>query len=376
MNSQLVQTATETRSLVDGIKDLAVRGLPVMLDPQTNLFCYRLKKTARGLIREGLSRRYTMICLLGIYQAKRAGMQLPIDCSGILQSLVSNADWIRDLGDLGLLLWVYSLYYPERLAQVAIDLDVTNALARYSGGKERRTVDLAWFLSGLTHWGLASEQSIPDLRRLATKTYHLLINNQSRSGIFGHLARHGGLAGAARSRIGCFADQVYPIYALSRFAHAFQLEEAAKQALACAEAICDAQGPLGQWWWHYDSVSGRVVGKYPVFSVHQDGMAPMALFALSEVVGRDLSFWIEKGLLWICGHNELGFDFRDTTAETIWRSAYREDYKRYWTTAIALLTQGGDGGNYGDLKIRFECRPYHFGWLLYALSNAYDPKFR
>ena len=42
--------------------------------------------------------------------------------------------------------------------------------------------------------------------------------------------------------------------------------------MRCAHGLCQAQGALGQWWWHYDSLRGRVFEGYPVFSVHQHGM--------------------------------------------------------------------------------------------------------
>ena len=42
-----------------------------------------------------------------------------------------------------------------------------------------------------------------------------------------------------------------------------------------ASASCRV--PHGQWWWHYDVRDGSVVERYPVYSVHQHAMAPMAL---------------------------------------------------------------------------------------------------
>jgi hypothetical protein len=88
-------------------------------------------------------------------------------------------------------------------------------------------------------------------------------------------------------------------------------QEAKQFALDCALGICQARGPLGQWWWHYDSVRGRVADGCRVFSVHQHTMGPMTLFALGET--------------------------------------------------------------FEDLKVLFECRPYELGWLLYAFAGRADP---
>ena len=65
------------------------------------------------------------------------------------------------------------------------------------------------------------------------------------------------------------------------------MKEALQNSLQCANAICNLQGPLGQWWWHYDSMTGRVAERYPVYSVHQHAMAPMALFAAQDACNAD-----------------------------------------------------------------------------------------
>ena len=84
-----------------------------------------------------------------------------------------------------------------------------------------------------------------------------------------------------RGHVSCFADFVYPIQALSYYHQATRDARAAEVAISCAERMCQMQGPEGQWWWHFDIRAGRLVEGYPVYSVHQDSMAPMALFALA-----------------------------------------------------------------------------------------------
>ena len=70
-------------------------------------------------------------------------------------------------------------------------------------------------------------------------------------------------------------------------------------ANAVATAICDAQGPAGQWWWHYDSRTGGVVEGYPVYTVHQHAMAPMALLDLADAGGDAHLAEICRGLRWL-----------------------------------------------------------------------------
>src|SRR5437660_681979 len=72
-----------------------------------------------------------------------------------------------------------------------------------------------------------------------------------------------------------------------------------------ARATCQTQGDAGQWWWHYDYRTGRLLEGYPVYAVHQDSMAPMALFAAARVAGRHFDDAIGIGLDWLCAAPEL-----------------------------------------------------------------------
>jgi hypothetical protein len=231
-------------------------------------------------------------------------------------------------------------------------------------------MELAWFLSGLSHASLALPQQVPDLTDLAVNTCRLLTHNQGAQGIFGHLARKGSLAGVLRGHIGSFADQVYPIYALTKFAEAYKVQSALDRARNCAVAICRAKGPQGQWWWLYDSSTGEVFEKYPVYSVHQHGMAPMALFVLGEAARMDFGPSVQKGLSWIRANNELEIDLRDPASGVIWRSVYeKKRYKVYIRRILSLLGHRSDIESAGDLAVRYECWSYELGWLLYALAG-------
>jgi len=172
-----------------------------------------------------------------------------------------------------------------------------------------------------------------------------------------------------RSDIGSFGDQVYPIYAMAKFSQAYEDEKATKKALDCAITLCEAQGSLGQWWWHYDSSNGRVAETFPVFSVHQHGMAPMAFFALGDVIQSDFSPWICKGLQWI-DDNELGIDMHDDSAEMVWSCIERTTPKRYWNAAMIMVTGREDRESSEGLRPLFESRPYELGWLLYAFAPS------
>ena len=128
---------------------------------------------------------------------------------------------------------------------------------------------------------------------------------------------------------------------------------------------------MGQWWWHYDASSGQVADGYPVFSVHQHAMGPMALFKLGEVLHRDFDDWIYKGVRWINSNNELEFDMEDDSRKLIWRCIFRarRSLKRYLKAGFGFQTEATQHENPTDLKVLYECRPYELGWLLYAFAD-------
>jgi hypothetical protein len=349
----------------------AAKGLAPMFHAGERLFCYKLRQSGGGMLQEGISHRYTLMTLLGLSRGEAAGIESPVDITSVLDGLVADLRWANNLGDLGLLLWTCALVAPDRLKRVYETCDLTAAFERSREVRVGRTMELAWLLAGLSHSAMSQGGRDWPMRDLALRAFTILKRNQRPHGCFGHLATDGTLSGWLRGRIGSFADQVYPIYALSIYSQAepeYALS-ALTQARSCADAICRVQGPLGQWWWHYDSVTGRVAEQYPVYSVHQEGMAPMALFALSEASGADYSASIYKGLQWIAGQNEAGCDLRHESG-VVWRCLrYTKRHKVYLDRAGAFLGGGQQQAVGADLSILRECRPYELGWLLYAFAD-------
>jgi hypothetical protein len=349
---------------------MSVRGLVPMFVAEKQVFCYRLVRTSKGMVSEGLSPRYTIMTLLGLRELERTGAKTPFDTNAIYASFSKDMSWIHGAGDLGLFIWLTAVFAPEQLDDLFRRCNLETALDRYVDAREARTMEMAWFLTGLSHAALAVPEKQSSLRPLADRAFQMLEKNQGKSGYFGHLSTSKSLAGFLRGGIGSFADQVYPIYAMSKFAVAFHLEAPSKLALRCANAICQAQGELGQWWWLYDSKSGRISSKYHVYSVHQQGMAPMALIAAEEATGQSFQEPIYKGLRWIYGANELGEDMRDLPTNLVWRCIYPEQkYGKYKNVLRSMLGMPSAEFSAAELKILYEDRPYELGWLLYAFGR-------
>jgi hypothetical protein len=350
------------------LTSLAVSGLVSMFDESKQLFCQRLLWTDRGPIRKGLSCRDTIIALLGLRELQLTGVVLPFDLQAIYASFMRHTNWIRGIGDLGLLIWLKAAFHPEHLEKFVDTFDSEFIVARCSNAQESRTIELSLFLIGLAHAAETSRKLVSSLADLCVTTYHRIEENQDEYGLFGRISVKKSMAGRLRGSIGSFADQAYPIYAMSKFAGTFHVEDPLGPALQCATAICGTQGSLGQWWCLYDSGSGRVSKQYPVYSVNQYGLAPMALFAIEAATGQCFQEFIQSGLRWIYGDNELGTDMRDSSRKLIWRGMVPvSKLTKYFELIFSTDLE------YSSLVVLREQRLCELGWLLLALASHTQP---
>ena len=368
-NTEVLKPLPLSGAHLEELLSLAVSGLMPMFHPDSQLFCYRRKLSGAALVNEGLSPRYTMMSLLGLARRESSGHAVPFDLRKLLRGLLSAKDRMRNLGDLGLLLWLCGEVAPESVPDACDGLDLRDVLKHSQQARQGRTMELAWLLAGLAHVRSSAYGDMPLMTDVAFEAYRLLGKNQGPHGIFGHSDRGRSLQGIVRGHIGSFADQVYPIYALAKFGQAYGVGPAVEMARRCGEAICRMQGPSGQWWWHYDARTGKVFETYPVYSVHQHGMAPMALFALVEATGSDFTDAIYQGLGWVSKNNELRTDLRDGRRQLIWRGIHLGLRGTLAARALSFMGKESRPVRVDNLRVRFECRPYELGWLLYALSG-------
>jgi hypothetical protein len=353
---------------IRALNSLAARSLALLFDEEEKLFCRRLVLTTDGIRREEVSPRRTVIALLGLQRLSESGERQPFDLASIRNALLDDRSWVRGAGDLGLLIWLTAVCDPERLAVLLHELEIEDALAAWSNGRPLATRSLAWLLAGIAHARLAGCGKVPDLTDAAVEIYRMLQENQSEGGLFGHTA--GFWRRALSNRFGTFSDEMHAIYALSTFGRAFHIEEPVGSALDCAGSVLSLQGEMGQWWFLYDKHACRVVNRYPMLAVHQYGTAPAALLALGEVTGRDFRKPIEKGLSWIAGANELGDDPPNPDRTALWESIDRKSrVAKCWEAALSFLNISRQARP-GSLRIRYEARPDHLGWLLYAFGKS------
>jgi hypothetical protein len=359
---------------IPALNALALRSLSTLFEPRENLFSRSLTWNGDSFQQELTSRRRTIIALLGLQRLEESGCAQSLDIGAIRDVLLAGTGWVEGIGDLGLLTWFTAVFAPERLCRLFHEFDFDRAIESYPDGRIAQTRGLAWFLAGISHALLAATADIPDLTDVAADAYHLLLENQAESGLFGHVAHSGLLRRVCRKRFGTFGDQIHSIYALATFTRAFQIEEPLEPALNCANSIRALQGGLGEWWHLYDKRTCRVANRYPVLSCHQDGTAPMGLLALGELTGHSFDRAIHKGLSWVTGGNVLGKDLRSLGSGLIWDSmGVQRRAANYRETALRLMNVSHEPP-IDSLGIRFEASSDHYGWLLLAFGRLGLPK--
>jgi hypothetical protein len=360
-----VPDAASGGSVLDRLRILSYSGLRRMYAPGDRLFRFRLRLTSRGLVAEGLSHRYTAITLVGLANDAAAVSVLANHTPAeVCSTLLDRLDAVTNLGDAALTLWAAQAVRHRGAARAVSRLRELDPMGAHP------TVEVAWSLAAL-----CVDSACPD-PRLRDQLAERLMNACPDSNIFPHTL--GAATQSARSHVACFADLVYPVHALARYLRFTDSERAASVVERVARTMCALQGPEGQWWWHYDVRTGRVVEDYPVYAVHQDSMAPMALLEAEEVTGVRTMKAIVRGLHWLESARELaGGSLIDPRHDIVWRKVARREPNKLSRRLQAAVTGVHDSLRVPGLdlpfppnRIDFEDRPYHLGWVLYAWNGA------
>lgn len=365
-----IDALPDSGGAVAELRAMALGALPQMFDRDAGLFSFRVRPHRRGVVREGLSRRYTAMALVGLageapdLTREILGGRSLVD---VAAALVRGAGAHDSIGDLALVAWA------ARLAGVEAGTLWPLVAARRPGELAYPTVEIAWTLTAAVADPTAATAPLCD--GLADR----LRRTMSAEGLFPHHVpvRPTASARAAalrRGHVACFADLVYPVMALAQHGQTTGDRSSTACAVAGASAMCRLQGDAGQWWWHYDYRTGRVLERYPVYAVHQDAMAPMALVAAGRAAGVSFDPAIAKGLRWLWHAPELdGGSLIDRGAGMIWRKVARREPRklsRYAQAGASRLSSGlrvpGLDLMFPPRAIDYEDRPYHLGWVLYA----------
>ena len=339
----------------------AIESLPTMQLP-SGLFAW--ERRAGESAPRGRSLRYTLMVLLGLHKARAEGYDVPIDIERIEAALMAELGSPELApGDFGLHLWLDERAGHGRGEELTAALQA--ALDADGGMAGRVGMELGWIVSGCRVTSPRAGTAARPL--LAAALDQLLGPNRAPSGLF----RHGGEG--RRRRFPNFATQIYSVLALAQVGAAGQDDRALPAARSAAEQLLALQLPDGGWPWVFDAERGRVVERYEVYSVHQDAMAPMGLFALTEATGD--ARYADAAT------DGLALDLRAQRARGEHGRA-RRAHRRPLDPAPPAVEQGAlvrqHGGHAGHgrapsraasrflLERNRTDRPYHFGWVLEA----------
>lgn len=345
------------------LRTLALSGLGSMYDRGAGRFVFRVRRADHRLVCEGLSARYTAISAIGLAHEDSIIVRDILggdSLAAVVRRLIADTDTLTNLGDLALTAWAGRL----------VDCDTSQVWKRIASRQPEAaahpTVEAAWVLSAC----VADARSAP--AGLGERMAERLVSAFSAdAGLFPHEL---GAKGTLRAHVSCFADFVYPTMALAQFGSAASHRESIVCATRAAETMSFLQGAHGQWWWHFDYRTGRVVEPYPVYAVHQDAMAPMAFLAVADAIGRDYDVAINRGLGWLWKSPELkGRSLIDEKAGLIWRKVARREPAKLSRGVQAVVSRlsadmraPGLDQLFPPTAIDYEDRPYHLGWILYA----------
>ena len=349
------------------LRTFALSGLGSMYDRGTGRFVFCVRRRDSGPVCEGASARYTAITALGLVNEDSGTVREILGgdaLDGVVRRLVDDTDHLTNLGDLALTAWAGRL----------VDCDTSRVWKRIASLQPETaahpTVEAAWTLSAAVADARTAPAGLSE--RIAER---LLKAFSADAGLFPHEL---GTKGSLRAHVSCFADFVYPTMALAQFGKAASHRESIICATRAAETMSYLQGAHGQWWWHFDYRTGRVVESYPVYAVHQDAMAPMAFLAVTDAIGRDYQVAINRGLGWLWKSPELqGRSLIDSSAGLIWRKVARREPAKLSRGVQAVVSRfsadmraPGLDQLFPPTAIDYEDRPYHLGWILYAWPNT------
>lgn len=344
------------------------KGISQYYDSKTCLFNKLITDREFKKEKKSLLLVHSLISLIGISNHKKfVDIDYEKSVDMLYKMIILQDTHIREVS---LLLWLLAKENDSRAEKIYKLVDKFPEKIFYYAD----TMELAWLLTALIFEFRRNNSNCVKLK--LNYVLQLLVNRfNERTGLFFHRDRKKAYWDF-RYNISNFADEIYSIYALSEYSQITAEERYLEIADICVSKITSLQGQNGQWWWHYNALTGEVVQKYPVFSVHQDSMAPFALMSLSKMTRKNYNSYISLGLHWLVGHNELGINMINKTRNFIRRGIKRampfSKLQNVVTVAysynlIKKMPEKYDNPRY--LRLMDWEYSYHLGWVLYAYNE-------
>jgi len=315
--------------------------------------------------------RYTINTLLGLQAASAAGRgPEPARIEALIDAFAArHGSALHEPADRGLLLLVVAgLERQRRLAEellAQIDRD-----ARETRLGRLNMQDIGWMIWGSVH---AARAGLAGAAAAADRLFQSLLDHfiDGRTGLPRHSVRR------YRRDLVSFGSIVYFLRAVHEYGAATDDSQAVALFRNGVERVLELQGPEGEWPWLVDVGRGRIVDPYPLFTVHQDSMAPLFLLpALEEQRIDGARGAVTRGLAWVAGGNELGVPMIVEQPFCAYRSIERSEraprLRRYLRAVLPAIRSGPAEFQSGTVRLNPECRSYHVGWLLYVWAGRGD----
>jgi hypothetical protein len=357
--------AVRVRTLLDG----SVENLLATWHPEFGRFPFSSRRAGSTLVHNyahPVSPRYTINSLLGLAAAARNG-SLGVGETQVQNMygrfLATTTDPVLMPADHGLLAVLEAELGASRSALRERMRGIAGRLAQ---PQTLNMQDLAWLL-----WGSAAayRAGIAGGADAARDALALILAELVDPGT--GLPRHS--QARYRRNVVSFGSLVYFLRAMNEAAQTLGSERARGLFERGVAQAVSFQGPLGEWPWMIDCHSGRPFDRYPVFAVHQDGMAMLFLHPALDDGLPGIEAAISRSLAWDFGENELGAVMFTEKPFFAYRSIERTEHapraRRFLRSLPARARLSPTPGYAGAVRINAECRSYHLGWILYAWSS-------
>lgn len=311
------------------------------------------------------SLRAGAIVLLGLLRADEVGLTHPFS-TGALRTRVLGALGGADAGpgELGLALWAESRADGGAVNEICslISLKLPRGFERIPLKK------LAWLVSGLTE-ASARVGGGSELDSLLERAEQALLSRKIADA--GLMADYHHRIGGGMTPVSGQFHSLTALCQLERAGRGGAVRQAAGDLL---EGLLSIQREDGSWPGIIDPVRGEAASLYPVLTVTQVALAPVALRLCGEL-GRTgpLDDAVGRGLAWADGQNQLGFELVHESEARIDRgimpSRKSGAVTRGLTTAARRLRGRLLEPDSSDLILDPEVSSEDLGWLLEAWAG-------
>ena len=272
----------------DDLERIAIGRLPEL---QTASGLFRGAEPERDLPNgDPSSVRASAVVLIGLARAEDLSVDHGFSLGSLRTGLLNSIGLTGvSIGELGLALWAEAVVDGGATGEVLIEIR-----RRLPLDTDRLPLEeLAWLVSGMSE---AAEQGGD--RELLGEMATALVSRAGRSGLLADSHRRVG------GSIGTIGAQLHAMVALHKADVSGGADDAGDSLATTAETVLGMQRSDGAWPGVIDSKRGEAAEVYPVFTVNQLALAPMAF----RHAGVEYGAAVDNGIEWARGGNRLGFD--------------------------------------------------------------------